>query len=213
MALPLQPKSLLLASSSPRRQELLSEAGYRFDIATPPFDEPDAEQICAQPALHTESLAYFKACSVAGNHPKKTILAADTIAFVDHEIIGKPKDRDDARHILKKLSGTEHEVITGVALLQPITSQRLLHHDISVIQVRPLADSAIENYLDTGEWRGKAGAYGIQDHGDAFVERVQGSFTNVVGLPMELLAQMFQQWKQNAVTWDSSSTVSLLDDL
>lgn len=210
---PSQPDSLLLASSSPRRQQLLTEAGYTFDIATPPFDEPDHAHLHQQPTLHTESLAYFKACSVANDHPHKTILAADTVAFVDNEVIGKPKDREDAGRILKKLSGTEHDVITGMALLHPFTGQRLLRHDVSTICVRSLDDPMIKAYLDTDEWRGKAGAYGIQDHGDAFVEEVRGSFTNVVGLPMELLAQMFRQWERETATWDSSSTILLLDDL
>ncbi len=195
MADPIQPDSLLLASSSARRHQLMDEAGYRFDIATPPFEEPsEARHPDVPPAIHAESLAYFKASSVARLHPGHTILAADTIACLDGQVIGKPANRDDARFILGRLSGTTHEVISGVALIDPEACRRMLRHDVTVVRIRPLDAEEIEDYLDSGEWKGKAGAYGIQDHGDRFVERVDGSFTNVVGLPMELIAVMFRGW-------------------
>ena len=195
MSQPIQPKPLLLASASPRRAELLRGAGYQFDVIPPLLEEPDNVRPHVAPGPYAESLAYFKASSVAEQHPGKTILAADTIAFLDGLIIGKPTDRRDARRILKLLSGTTHEVISGLALLGLGGSRRFLEHEASRIRVRPLTDEAIEAYLDTGAWRGKAGAYGIQDHGDAFVTEVRGSFTNVVGLPMELLARMFRWYE------------------
>lgn len=195
MSTPTQPHPLVLASVSPRRRELLREAGYTFEIADPPFAEPDEQRPHVSPEQYTESLAYFKASSVAAAHRNKTILAADTIAFIDGEIIGKPADRDDARRILQRLSNTTHRVITGVALLDPATDRRMIDHDISTIVCRHLSPEQIETYLDTNQWQGKAGAYGIQDHGDLFVEQVVGSFTNVVGLPMEKLAAMFAAWK------------------
>jgi septum formation protein len=191
---PIQPEPLVLASQSPRRRELLSEAGYRFELALPKLDEPTWVHPHVSPSVHAESLAYFKARNVAGEHANKTILAADTIAVIEGEVIGKPADRDDASRILRRLSGTAHSVITGVVLLHPASGRRMLQHAISMVRVRQLGEAAIEAYLKTGRWQGKAGAYGIQDQDDPFVSGVTGSFTNVVGLPMELLAQMFEHW-------------------
>jgi septum formation protein len=191
---PIQPEPLVLASESPRRRQLLAEAGYRFEVAVPRLDEPTWVHPHVSPAIHAESLAYFKAQSVAAAHPKETILAADTIAVMEGEVIGKPADRDDARCILRRLSGTAHSVITGVVLLHPASKRRMLQHAISMIRVRQLSEAAIEAYLQTGKWQGKAGAYGIQDQDDPFVANVTGSFTYVVGLPMELPAQMFEHW-------------------
>jgi len=196
MSTPIQPEPLVLASESPRRAELLRDAGYRFDIAKPILAEPHWVHPNVSPLMHVESLAYFKASGIAGDHAGKTILAADTIAVLDGRVIGKPEDRDDARDILRRLSGTSHSVITGVAILHPASGRRMLQHNISMILVRQLDDAMIDRYLDTGKWQGKAGAYGIQDQDDPFVEKVSGSFTNVVGLPLEMLVQMFEHWEQ-----------------
>ena len=122
------------------------------------------------------------------------VLAADTIAALGNRVFGKPADRDDARRILQSLSGTTHQVITGVTLLDAASGAWLIRHDSTDVTMRRLAEREVEDYLDGGEWMGKAGAYGIQDKGDAFVERIEGSFTNVVGLPMELLARMLEEF-------------------
>jgi septum formation protein len=189
-----QPDPLVLASGSPRRAELLIESGYRFEVVLPMLTEPQWVHPHVLPTLHAESLAYFKARSVPNEHADKTVLGADTIAVLNGEIIGKPADLEDAGRILRRLSGTLHSVVTGVALLHPRSGRRLLQHAISSVQVRVLSEAVIQAFLETGAWQGKAGAYGIQDQEDPFVERVSGSFTNVVGLPMELLAQMFEHW-------------------
>ncbi|MFQ5429370.1 MAG: Maf family protein [Phycisphaerae bacterium] len=198
-----QPEPLLLASSSPRRQALLREASFRFKTARPVLDEPNDPHPHVAPALYAEALAFFKARSVAEQYARHVILAADTIAVLGGEIIGKPADRDDARRILNRLSGTAHEVVTGLVLLEPVSGRRMLCHDVSTIRMRVLPDTMIEAYLDTGAWQGKAGAYGIQDRGDAFIEDIDGSFTNVVGLPMELLAEMFEEWQRGASSSDA----------
>src|SRR5258706_15947849 len=112
MKSPLQPRPLVLASTSPRRADLLREAGYEFEVVVPPLVEPDEQDLHTDPASHAESLAYFKACSIGTQSKATAILAADTIAYLDGEIIGKPLDREDARRILRKLSGTTHRVIT-----------------------------------------------------------------------------------------------------
>lgn len=197
MKTPIQPEPLVLASQSPRRRQLLEEAGYRFEISEPTMPEPDWLHPHLGPAMHAESLAYFKARSIAGTNADKTILAADTIAVVEGRVIGKPADREDARHILQQLSGQTHSVITGVVLLHPASERRMLKHNITTVCFRPLTEEMIEAYLRTGKWEGKAGAYGIQDQNDPFVSSFNGSFTNVVGLPMEMLAQMFEHWIEN----------------
>jgi len=172
----------------------MTERGYEFDVIEPPFEEPDAASPHVPPANHVESLAFFKARSVARKFPDHTILAADTIAYLNGGIIGKPIDRSDARRILEEMSDTTHEVLTGVALYEPRTGRRRIAHDITKLRVRELSGREIEAYLNTGEWIGKAGAYGIQDEGDKFVERIEGSFSNVVGLPMELVERLFAEW-------------------
>jgi len=187
---------LILASASPRRAELLREHGYDFTVMASPLAEPVDFPDEASPVERAQSSSYFKAKSVAGLAGDGWVLAADTIAALGDRVFGKPADRDDARMILKSLSGTTHQVITGVTLLDASSGVRLIRHDSTNVIMRRLADSEIEDYLDSGAWKGKAGAYGIQDKGDAFVERIEGSFTNVVGMPMELLAEMLTAFTQ-----------------
>jgi len=189
-----QPDHLILASTSARRRDLLTEAGYRFRVVAPRLEEPPIPVHYVDPIAHAESTAFFKAGSLAETHSEAVILGADTIALIDQELIGKPADRADARRILRRLSDTTHRVITGVALLHPVTGRRSIRHDVTTVRVRHLADAMIEAYLATGAWEGKAGAYGIQDRDDPFVECLEGSFTNVVGLPMELLARMMAEF-------------------
>lgn len=196
MSTPVQHDPLVLASKSPRRADLLRQAGYRFEIADPTLSEPSWIHPGIAPPMHAESLAYFKACSVADDHRQATILAADTIVVLDDQIIGKPTNREDARAILQRLSGTTHSVITGVVLLHPASGRRMLQYNSSTVSVRTIKDDWIDPYLDSGKWQGKAGAYGIQDQDDPLVEKMTGSFTNIVGLPMELLARMLEHWRQ-----------------
>jgi septum formation protein len=117
-------------------------------------------------------------------------LVRDGRVSLDGRLVGKPADRDQARRILSTLAGTTHQVISGVTLYQPAADRRLIEHAVTYVTMRPMSDAELEGYLDTGEWQGKAGAYAIQEHADAFVTRTEGSFTNVIGLPMELLAEM-----------------------
>lgn len=185
---------LILASASPRRALLMREYGYVFDVLEPPLDEPDHLTDQTSPAQRAEALSYFKARSVAAFVTSGTILASDTIVALSDRIFGKPSDRDDAKRILSSLSGTTHQVLTAVTLLDVSTGERLIRHDSTAVTMKPLSEVELDVYLDTGAWAGKAGAYGIQDRGDAFVTSTEGSFTNVVGLPMELVAEMFAQW-------------------
>ncbi len=192
------PARLILASASPRRAELLREHGYDFTVVESPLIEPAEFTDDVSPVERAESSSYFKAKSVVGIVEDAWILAADTIATVDGRVFGKPADRSDARTILQSLSGTTHQVITGVTLLDASNGARLIRHDSTDVVMRELSAAEIEDYLDSNAWEGKAGAYGIQDKGDAFVERIEGSFTNVVGLPMELVAQMLDEFSRIA---------------
>lgn len=187
------PAKLILASASPRRKLLLEQAGYDFSIQVGHSDEPDPS-LFHSPRAYVAQVAWMKADCVRqeyqhlGDHV--WILAADTTVSCGNEILGKPVDRADARRILTTLRGTRHGVHTGVCLhlvREAITLTAVETTDVAMVD---LPDAAIEAYLDTGLWEGKAGAYGIQDHDDPFVEAIEGSWSNVVGLPMERLREM-----------------------
>lgn len=189
MSKPIRP--FVLASASPRRSELLREAGYLFRTIVSGVDEPDGN-LFSNPASYTLHTAWLKAQGVIGKVTSpEWILAADTAVATTSEVLGKPVDRDDARRILHLLRGTTHHVLTGVQLYLP--SRCLFLSDVvtTVVHMRFVADTEVEEYLDSGEWRDKAGAYGIQLEREPFVERIEGSFTNVVGLPMERLSELF----------------------
>jgi septum formation protein len=184
----------ILASNSPRRRQLLSEAGYYFKVVTPPWPEPEAEEAHRNATEFAQAASYFKARSVASLSRTNVILAADTVVARDGQIFGKPVDREDARRILSSLSGTTHEVITGVTVLDPRSGRRIIAKDRTGVTMRRMSPAQLEEYLDSQEWQDKAGAYGIQDIGDKFVERVDGSFSNVVGLPMELVTDLLERF-------------------
>jgi septum formation protein len=137
-----------------------------------------------------------KARVVAQGLDKGLILAGDTVAALGDEIFGKPIDRGHAERTLRVISGTAHEVITALTLLDAATDREMTWHDTTTVVMRDLTGAELSDYLDTGAWKDKAGAYGIQDHGDAFVERIEGSFTNVVGLPAEMLTRMLEEWEK-----------------
>ena len=188
-------RPILLASQSPRRAGLLREAGIAFETIGPKYEEPPVHGWRFSPPEYAEAVSYFKARSVAADHPERLILAADTVVALGSELFGKPADRDDAGRILSTLGGTTHCVVTGVTLLEPATGRRMIRHAVTQVTMRRMSDEEREAYLNGGDWQGKAGAYGIQDQGDAFVERTEGSFTNVVGLPVELLGEMLAEFE------------------
>jgi len=189
-----QPPSFILASASPRRAELLRAAGYRFRVLASPVDEPRRRPRDIPLDLWPTALAFIKAYGVAQMHPRATVLGADTIVLLDGKVLGKPRHRSDARAMLQRLSGRRHEVITGLALIcrgavgGTEDGTVRLSRAVSICRIRKLRPAWLETYLDTGLWRGKAGSYGIQDHDDPWVKLIRGEFSNVVGLPLELLA-------------------------
>ncbi len=183
---------IILASSSPRRRQLLAEAGVKFEVVDPPLPEPDETVARLSPSQQAEALAYFKGRAVADMHPDAIVLAADTVVALGTKVMGKPADDADARNMLATLSGTRHKVITGVAVLAP-GGARIIASDLTYVTMRPMTEEEIENYIASGEAAGKAGAYAIQETADKFVEKIEGSFTNVVGLPIELVQRMLDE--------------------
>jgi len=183
---------LILASSSPRRRQLLSEAGFEFDVVAPPFEEPDETVAKLPPSQQAEALAYFKGRVVADSRPEAVIIAADTVVALGGRIMGKPADVAEARSMLSSLSGTRHAVITGVAILAP-GGTRIIAAETTYVTMHKMTEAEIEGYIASGEWDGKAGAYAIQETADRFVEKLEGSLSNVVGLPMELVGRMLDE--------------------
>jgi septum formation protein len=190
---PAAKRRLVLASASPRRQQLLRDAGYEFVIEPANVDEDDFPQriLPADVALH---LARQKVRKVSRTNGFKTdvVLAADTVVAFGDELIGKPEDPRDAKRILRLLSGTTHIVITGIAIAIDAENYQRAARVMSAVRMRSLTEREIENYLESGEWRGKAGAYGIQDN-DPFVTRMAGCHTNIVGLPMTTTKSMLAE--------------------
>jgi septum formation protein len=173
---------LILASQSPRRQSLLRHAGFEFDVDPANIDEESypTELLPSDVAL---LLAKRKAESVSQKHPNDVVLAADTVVALGDSVLGKPKDAADARRMLRLLAGTTHIVITGVAVMHASASFERVKRVMSAVRMRLLNSNEIDRYVETGDWEGKAGGYGIQDH-DPFVKRMSGCHTNIVGLPM-----------------------------
>jgi septum formation protein len=165
----------------------LRGAGIAFEVCVPKVEEPTPGEWEGTPEGLAQTAARGKALSLVVDHRYRVILAADTVVALDGCIFGKPKDRDDARQMLSQLSGTTQEVITGVAIMHPSEGRQIIDHDVTRVTMKKMSDDELEAYLDGGEWEGKAGAYGIQGKADRFVEKVEGSYTNVVGLPMELV--------------------------
>ena len=182
----------ILASASPRRRQLLTEAGYAFEVEPSGFEEPEPGP-GTSPADYAAGLAYRKAADVAGRRRSGLILAADTVCVVEGVILGKPIDRADAERMIRLQEGRDTEVLTGLCLLRAERSEWVGAVEVSVVRFRPLEDRQRDAFLDSDRWQGKAGAYGVQDR-DPWVEVVRGSHSNVVGLPMERLAALLESY-------------------
>ena len=176
------PPRLILASASPRRQQLLSEAGYAFTVVPADVDEEDYPPGIL-PADLAELLAARKAKAVSRKFPEDVVLGADTVVAFGDAILGKPRDADDARRMLRLLAGTTHVVITGVAVSRAISDLHAVSRVMSGVRMRDLTPAEIDRYVAGGQWQGKAGGYGIQDD-DPFVTRMSGCHSNIVGLPV-----------------------------
>lgn len=182
--------NLILASSSPRRRELLADAGYVFEVDPSGVEEPEPTGP-ADVRRYVAELAFRKAAEVASRRGSGLILAADTSCAVGGRLLNKPVDRADAERMIRLQEGREVEVVTAVVLLRAERWEWAGAVETSVVRVRPLSDAERDGHLDSGRWRGKAGAYGVQDD-DPFVTVASGSWSNVVGLPMERLAALLR---------------------
>lgn len=171
---------LLLASSSPRRSELLKMAGY--DFTTVPTDVDEGYLHGTLPMHIVEQLATRKAQAAARTNPQDTVLGADTLVVFKGRVLGKPKDADDAKAMLRLLSGNVHQVYTGYCIISG--AKLLCGHECTSVEFYSLSETEIDNYVATGEPLDKAGAYGIQGRGALLIKRIDGDFYNVMGLPI-----------------------------
>jgi len=181
-------RKLILASSSPRRVEILRKERIEFEIKIPPsFKEESAS---SDPVEHVLTLSQEKTLSVSPQVEEGIILGADTIVVLDGEIIGKPQNKEEAFLILKKLSGKTHKVYTGITLLNKYNEKMISAYDCTGVKFNQLEDEKIMAYINTGEPMDKAGAYGIQGMGSFLVERIEGNLDNVIGLSTNKLKEM-----------------------
>jgi len=192
------PAPLILASASPRRRQLMSEAGYDFTVVPPEVDESAFDAEKADPVEYAKLLALTKAKSVAPKHPDSFVIGADTIVDFRGRIIGKAADAEEAERITGKLFSEPHKVITGIAIVRLSNDTELIRSDSTTVYPRKMTAAQIADHIKGGSWRDKAGAYAIQETGDEFVKKIEGSLTNVMGLPMELLESILAGLKISA---------------
>jgi septum formation protein len=179
---------LVLASASPRRQELLRSAGIEFEVQ--PADVAENRLPGETAKQHAERLASKKALAVARQRPHDFVLGADTVVVVDGQILGKPSDANDAARMLRMLSGRRHQVITGVCLV--INGQSSVASETTVVTMTEITDREIADYVASGEPMDKAGAYAIQGIASRWIPRIEGDYSNVVGLPVALVFGMLK---------------------
>ena len=179
---------LILASASPRRRELLARLGLPFEVVV--ADVTEHEESSTDPRVMVAHNAALKAEWVAQRHPDAVVLGADTTVFIDQHALNKPRDRAEARAMLRRLSGRTHTVFTGLAVRRNIDGLKLDEGVASEVTFKPLDDAAIEEYLSRVHTLDKAGGYAIQEHRDLIVAGHRGSFSNIVGLPLETTKQI-----------------------
>jgi len=182
---------LILASESPRRYELLKQVGLDFDVIPSGIEEDYIKG--ESPRKHVLRLAEAKALDVGNQHPDRWIIAADTIVYVDHSILGKPKNREEAKKMLRRLSGKEHRVLTGFSVRHLERGKGDREAVQTAVKVKKLTQEEMEWYVKTEEPFDKAGGYAIQGMGSFMIESIKGSYTNVVGLPIYELIQMLSR--------------------
>jgi septum formation protein len=178
----------VLASASPRRRQLLTDAGYEFEVVVPPVEEISHGWFTIREL--TVCNATRKALGVAQTSPSAVVLGADTLVGLDDEVLGKPADLKEAAQILRRLSGRSHQVWTAVCLCHSASGKWQSFHVVSRVKFRELTDRAIQDYFEKVNPLDKAGAYAAQGHGKEIIQRIEGSYSNVVGLPMEMTARI-----------------------
>ena len=185
-------RPIILASASPRRQQLLSQLGLKFSVEPSCLDENLNYKLDFGPLV--AEMAFKKAMAVAKRHEIGLVLGADTIVVLDDMILGKPSTFKEAEEMLRNLSGRWHKVFTGVSLVDAATKRHIKEFEESRVKFKVLSSLEIQNYIKTGEPMDKAGAYGIQGKGALFIEKIEGDYYNIVGLPLFKLSQMLKHF-------------------
>lgn len=197
-------RKMILASASPRRRELLTQAGFSFEVKVSDADEIITEK---EPDKIVKELALVKACAVAASETEALIIGADTIVTVDGKILGKPRDAEEAFSMLSMLQGRTHQVYTGVALITKEEELQKSHvfSEKTDVHMYPMTEQEIREYIATGEPLDKAGAYGIQGRAAVYIRKIEGDYNNVVGLP---ISRLYQELKSSGYYVASASLQS-----
>jgi septum formation protein len=182
---------IILASSSPRRKEILENANVKFDIIKSEIDEVILDN--ELPSQVVMRLAFEKCIDIAVKHRESLVIGADTVVVLDDIILGKPKDIDEAIAMITQLSGKTHQVITGISLINLSANKKIIDYVVSNVKFKDLSAEDIKDYIQTNESLDKAGAYGIQGYGALLVEEIQGDYFNIVGLPISRLSDLLKQ--------------------
>lgn len=183
----------ILASASPRRNDLLAAAGYVFDAVPSTVDEQAYPKEGISPSQHAMVLAKAKALDVARRNPDRLVIGSDCVVEFENQIIGKPFDASDALNIVRRIFSGPHKVITAVAFIDINRGIERVCLDTTTVYPKKITEEQIRKHIDSGLWEGKAGAYGIQEKGDEFIDHIEGSFTNVMGMPMEMTIRMLDE--------------------
>lgn len=184
-------ETVILASGSPRRRELLAGLGVSFQVIPPTVDEADCDVTGLLPIEMVKRLALYKGQSVAQGYPNDLVIAADTLVAIDDHVLGKPSSPEEAAQMLTRLQGRQHQVVSAIAVFYQ--GQSVVDALATDVWMRAFSPKAIERYVATGEPLDKAGAYAIQDVGSLLVERIEGCYFNVVGMSLVLLAQVLER--------------------
>lgn len=192
--------NIILASNSPRRREILNQLGLSFEVIPSDFEEAPIDM---EPQALAEHFAYMKAMDVFAKHKHNLpedayIIGSDTIVYCD-AIMGKPKSDEDAYRMLNALSNRDHHVISGLCVIQASTGKTVIMHESTRVWIRELEAREINNYIASGEPMDKAGAYAIQGIGSLFIEKIQGCYFNVVGLPVNKLFKIMKEFEINLI--------------
>lgn len=187
-------KKIILASASPRRREILTNIGLDFEVVVSEADESKIDKNSVPVSVYVQELAFLKAAAVAKKIKKHDalIISADTVVYLDDQILGKPKNETDAEEMLKKLSGRAHSVFTGICVMDAQTLKSVCAKEETRVYFKELTAEKIESYVKTGEPLDKAGAYAVQGLGSLFTEKVEGDFFNVIGLPVKKLSEVLE---------------------
>lgn len=182
--------NIILASASPRRKEILENTNIKFDIISSSIEELilDGESPCQM----VMRLAFEKGIDIASKQKSDLVISADTIVVLDDNVLGKPKDEEEARQMISNLSGRTHQVITGISLINLENNKKIIDYVISNVKFKKLSKDDINDYIKTKESLDKAGAYGIQGYGALLVEEIQGDYFNIVGLPISKLSDLLK---------------------